>query len=119
MVNKFRSGFERTVDLQLHSSGVAYSFEDTKIPYILECDYNPDFHLIKSNIFIETKGRLLPEDRRKHLALKKQHPELDVRFVFMYPNRNMPKTKQTHETWATRNGFKWAIGSIPQAWLDE
>ena len=114
-----RSGYERTVDMQLRRSGVSYENEDIKIPYTLFCNYNPDFHLIKSNIFIETKGRLLPEDRRKHLAIKEQHPNLDLRFVFMYANRKMPGAKMTHETWAIKNGFKYAVGEIPREWLNE
>ncbi len=117
MGRKFRSGFEETVDMQLRSSGVAYSYEDTKIPYILECEYTPDFRI--KDILIETKGRLLPEDRRKHLVVKKQHPHLDIRFVFMYPDRKMPNAKMTHETWATRHGFKYAVGRIPEEWLNE
>jgi Phage endonuclease I len=114
-----RSGFERTVDMQLRSSGVPYKNEDTKIPYILECNYNPDFHLLKSNIYIETKGRLLPEERRKHLAVRQQNPEVDLRFVFMYPHKKMQGSKITHAAWATRNGFKWADGRIPEEWLAE
>lgn len=114
-----RSGFERTVDMQLRSSGVAYKNEDTKIPYILECNYNPDFHLLKSNIYIETKGRLLPEERRKHLAVRQQNPEIDLRFVFMYPDKEMQGTNTTHAAWAAKNGFKWADRKIPEEWLNE
>lgn len=115
----FRSAFERDVDMQLRSSGVAYKYEDTKIPYILECNYNPDFHLLKSDIYIETKGRLMPEERRKHLEVRKQNPSIDLRFVFMYPDKKMPGTKTTHASWADRNGFKWAEGRIPEEWLNE
>lgn len=115
----FRSSFERSVDLQLRSSGVAYKYEDTKIPYILECTYNPDFHLLKSNIYIETKGRLLPAERRKHLQVRAQNPEYDIRFVFMYPHKKMQGSKITHASWADRNGFKWADSCIPEEWLNE
>ena len=115
----FRSGFERTVDLQLRSSGVEYTYESTKIPYILECNYNPDFHLLKSNIYIETKGKLMPDERRKHLEVRKQNPGIDIRFVFMYAHKKMPYTKTTHAEWATKNGFKWADGSVPEEWLNE
>lgn len=103
----------------MRSSGVPYAYEDTKVHYTLECDYNPDFHLLKSNIFIETKGLLSPEDRRKHLTLQKQQPELDVRFVFMMAEKRIPGMKSTHAAWASKHGFKWADGKIPQEWLDE
>lgn len=114
-----RSGFERTVDMQLRSSGVAFKNEDTKIPYILECTYHPDFHLLRSDIYIETKGRLMPEERRKHLQVRAQNPQIDLRFVFMYPYKKMPGSKTTHASWADRNGFKWADGRIPEEWLNE
>ncbi len=105
--------------MQLRMSGVKYKYEDTEVPYILECNYNPDFHLLKNNIFIETKGRLLPEERRKHLAVKAQNPDVDIRFIFQYAHRNMPKSKTTHAAWAERNGFKWSDGELPPEWLNE
>lgn len=41
----------------------------------------PDF-VLTNNIIIETKGLFTSPDRRKHVWIKKQHPELDIRFVF-------------------------------------
>ena len=40
--------------------------------------YTPDFEL-DNGIIIETKGIFDSEDRRKHLEIQKQHPELDIR----------------------------------------
>lgn len=115
----FRSGFERTIDTQLRAACVKYAYEDTEIPYTLDCTYHPDFRLLKSNIIIETKGVLSDEDRRKHLALKKQRPDLDIRFVFMRADTKIPRLKCTHAQWATRNGFKYGDGRIPEEWFDE
>jgi hypothetical protein len=53
------------------------------------------------------------------IAVKNQHPEIDIRFVFMDANKRIPGSKQTHGQWAEKNGFKWADGEIPAEWLSE
>ena len=69
---------------------------------------------------IESKGLFLAEDRAKHLLIKEQHPELEVRFVFSNANAPIyPKAKTTHAQWASKNGFKWAHKVIPLEWLRE
>ena len=55
--------------------------------------YTPDF-LLPNGIIIETKGRFTPEDRRKHLLIKKQHPDLDIRFVFSTVNLNYGRERR-------------------------
>lgn len=111
----FRSGFERTLDLQLKKSGVAYTYETLKIPYITEGVYNPDF-ILNNGIIIEAKGKLDESDRRKMIAVKKQHPELDIRFVFQVAKNKIVRGKQTNAQWAEKNGFPWADGEIPEEW---
>jgi N-acetylmuramoyl-L-alanine amidase len=37
---------------------------------------------LPNGIIIESKGRFLTADRQKHLLIKQQHPQLDIRFVF-------------------------------------
>jgi hypothetical protein len=103
---------------QLNASGVKWSYETVKVPYLLEGTYNPDFVLDNgSGIIIEAKGLLDRDSKRKMVAVKKQHPELDIRFVFMQADKKIPGSKQTHGQWATKNGYLWAEGSIPQEWL--
>ena len=52
-------------------------------------------------------------------AVKKQNPELDIRFVFQAPYNKLYKgAKSTYAQWAEKNGFKWAhYSSIPVEWL--
>ena len=64
---KFRSGLEEKVSDLLLELGVKYEYESTKVPYILECNYTPDF-LLPNGVFLETKGHLSEEDRRKMKA---------------------------------------------------
>lgn len=113
-----RSGFERTLATQLKSTGTAFEYESLPIKYTLEGTYWPDF-ILSNGIIIEAKGLLDKDSKRKMLAVKAQHPELDVRFVFMVANKKIPGGKQTHAQWATRHGFKWADGVIPEEWLND
>ena len=52
------------------------------------------------------------------IAVKKQHPELDIRFVFQNGNDKLTRAKRsvTYGQWATRHGFVWSSGFIPNSW---
>ncbi|MGA1670737.1 MAG: hypothetical protein ACO39F_07600 [Candidatus Nanopelagicaceae bacterium] len=115
---KFRSGLEEKVADLLQGLGVTYEYESTKVPYILQCNYTPDF-LLPNGVYLETKGQLTEEDRRKMKAVKSANPELDIRFVFQAPYNKIYKgSKTTYATWAEKHGFKWcAFHSIPVEWL--
>lgn len=114
-----KSGFERSFHANLRARGIKFRYESVQVPYILARNYTPDFEIVDHGFFIETKGLLDRDSKAKMIAVKKQHPELDIRFVFMYPNKKIPGTKQTHAQWAERNGFKWAEGVAPEEWFNE
>lgn len=114
-----KSGFERSFEVNLQSRGIRYEYETKQIPYILERTYNPDWILKDYPFIVETKGLLDRESKAKMAAVKKQHPDIDIRFVFMYPDKKIPGTKQTHAQWAEKNGFLWAEGVIPEEWLND
>jgi len=115
---RFRSGLEEKVSDLLLELGVKYEYESTKVPYVLQCNYTPDF-LLPNGVFLETKGRLTDEDRRKMKAVKKSNPDLDIRFVFQAPfNKIYKGSKTTYAKWAEKHGFPWcAFHSIPLEWL--
>lgn len=113
----YKSGFERRVDANLRSRKVAFTYEELKLPYVLNGTYHPDFVIKKTGIIVEAKGLLDRDSKRKMLAVKDQHPELDIRFLFMNANKKVPGTKQTHGEWATKNGFQYAEGEIPEEWV--
>ena len=114
----FRSGLEEKVATLLFNLGVKYEYESTKVPYVLQCNYTPDF-LLPNGIYLETKGLLSEEDRRKMLAVKKANPEVDVRFVFQSPHNKIYKgSKTTYAKWAEKHGFLWcSYQTIPIEWL--
>ena len=72
------------------------------------------------NSFIESKGLFDNEDRRKHIAIREQHPELDIRFVFSNAQAKLYKGSKTrYSGWCEKHGFKWAHRVIPLEWLTE
>ena len=81
--------------------------------------YTPDF-LLPNGIIVETKGRFTAEDRKKHLEIQKQHPTLDIRFVFTNSRSKIRKgSKTSYADWCTKYGFLYADKDVPQDWLDE
>lgn len=119
----FRSGLEEAVAAELHACGVLpVLFEEYTLTYAVPARparYTPDF-VLPNGIIIETKGRFLTADRQKHILVKGQHPDLDIRFVFSNPNTRLTKTSRTtYGMWCDKQGFKFAKKSIPKAWLDE
>lgn len=115
----FRSGLEDKVAAELSAQGVPFEFEKLVIEYRKPeklSKYTPDF-VLKNGIIVETKGRFVTADRQKHILVKQQHPELDIRFVFSNSRGRISKQSQTtYAMWCERYGFKYADKSIPQEW---
>jgi hypothetical protein len=117
----YRSGLEDDVQCQLRASGLPVIYEEMFIPWKLEksCKYTPDF-ILPNGIIVETKGRFVTADRQKHLYIKRQFPELDIRFVFSRSKSKISKTsKTTYAKWCDTKGFQFADTLIPSAWLNE
>lgn len=118
----FRSGLEDTTAAQLEKAGIAVRYEERRLAYTkpaTQATYTPDF-ILPNGIVIETKGRFVPDDRKKHLLIKQQHPDLDIRFVFSRSSTRINKaSKTTYAAWCEKYGFKYADKRIPQDWLDE
>lgn len=114
----FRSQFEKDFALHLYRLGVEFSYESEVIPYTIEHEYNPDFKI--GNLIIETKGLFNQADRAKHLAVKRQHPELDIRIVFQRDNKINNKSKTRYSDWCKKHDFIYHIGDgIPEQWLSD
>ena len=117
----YRSGLEHKISIYLKEKKCEYSYESIKIEWedLAYRTYTPDF-ILNNGIIIETKGRFLAIDRRKHLAIKKQHPKLDIRFVFTNSNYRLYKgSKSTYAMWCNRYGFRYYDRIIPEDWLKE
>jgi hypothetical protein len=117
--NGWRSGLEERVAKELKEAGVKYEYETHKIKYRVEEDrtYTPDF-ILPNGIIVETKGRFMQADRKKHLLIKKQYPNYDIRFVFQNSRAKLYKgAKSTYGDWCDKHGFLYADKSIPKEWL--
>lgn len=118
----YRSGLEDKVARSLQDLGIDPRYEQEKITYVVparKATYTPDFKL-PNGIFVETKGRFVVADRQKHLFIKAQHPELDIRFVFSNSKAKISKTSQTtYAMWCDQHCFKYADKEIPSEWLNE
>lgn len=118
----FKSGLEENISQQIEGKGIVVQYESEKIPYIVPASqhtYNPDFRL-PNGIIVETKGRFVAADRKKHQLVKEQHPELDIRFIFSNSKNKISKnSKTTYGMWCEKNGYKYADKEIPEEWFLE
>ena len=117
----YRSKFEVRVAADLGKPKIAFQYEKVSFDYVPKIrNYTPDFYLPESKIYIETKGRLTTNDRVKHLLIKEQYPDLDIRFVFVNANNKISRTsKTTYANWCDRHKFLWAESLVPMEWLNE
>lgn len=118
----FRSGLEEETSKFLTDNGAKFTYEEMKIRYLqpaTERQYTPDF-VLENGIIIETKGRFLVADRKKHILIKRQHPHLDIRFVFSNSKQKLNKaSRTTYAQWCIKNGFQYADKEVPVHWIKE
>lgn len=142
-----RSKFERKLfeEAQKKSKNKICWYEATKINYIVpakKATYLPDFIISKKDpkdladlkglVIIEAKGYFKYSDRVKMFQVKHDNPDLDIRMVFMQNSYlakmtikekqmkadKVPFKKERYGDWCDKHGFPWAIGEIPDDWLD-
>lgn len=119
--NGYRSGLEDDIAKDLNDRGVEFEYEKLKVQWQLieNKTYTPDFKL-PNGIIIESKGRFVAADRKKHIIIKQQHPFLDIRFVFSNSRAKLYKgAKSTYGDWCSRYGFLYADKRIPDEWLKQ
>lgn len=114
----YKSGLEFKIAQQLKK----VEYETDKLKYEIPASthvYTPDFKL-KRNVYIEGKGRLLPNERKKHLLVKEQNPDVEIRFYFENSDKPIYKgSKTTYGDWCDKNGFEWTDlkRGLPKSWL--
>lgn len=132
----YRSGLESKIAKELNELKVVYTYEpkDGKIPYTIPESYHkytPDFIILTKSgkqIIVETKGLWDHADRYKHLLIRQQQPDLDIRFIFTRSKQKIRKGSKT--TYADicegrgrrpYRGVTWpyAEQTIPKDWLEE
>ncbi len=120
----FASGFEYEINKILRASlktlGIKIEYETEMLTCIIIKEYKPDFIITLASgkkIYIETKGYFPYEDQVKMLGVKRANPRKDIRLVFQKDNKIRKGSKMTYTDWARNNGFKYAVGSVPEGWL--
>ena len=132
---KYRSKFEERVAKQLDDMGVKYEYELYSYEYdeplrknMARCGacgsrellrtgwYTPDFFLATGGI-IEAKGRFTAADRRKMVAVRNAHPDLNIKMLFMRDNKIHRNSETKYSDWCMQNNIEYAIKEIPKAWI--
>lgn len=80
----FRSKLEEKVADLLSNLGVSYEYESTKVSYVIQHNYTPDF-ILPSGIWLETKGYWDSKDRKKSLLSSNRIPTLTYAWSFRHP----------------------------------
>lgn len=130
----FRSKLEKDIAAQLKRAKTPYYYELGKVSYKVPSvvrTYIPDFIISTKTgkeIIIEGKGLWVYDDRYKHLLIRQQHPELDIRFVFSNSKTKIRKgSKTTYADICNGRGrglfkdikWKYSDKKIPNSWLEE
>ena len=135
-INGYRSKFEQSIATQLEELDREYEYENKrhKIKYDVPASghtYLPDFAIFGKDgkcILIEPKGIWDFKDRNKHLLIRQQWPDLDIRFVFQRAKQRIRKgSKTTYRDICEGRGrgvfkgvmWKYSEGTIPKEWLNE
>lgn len=117
----YRSGLEEALSINLTEREVPFEYETMKIKWLDSKmrSYTPDF-ILENGIIIESKGRFVSADRRKHKEIKKQYPNLDIRFVFSNSRAKLYKgAKSSYADWCEKEGFLYSDKTIPEEWITE
>ena len=116
---RFRSQFEANFARNLRERKIASLYEQDKIQYIPKPrTYTPDFYIKEGDFYVETKGRFFATDRTKHLLIKEQHPDIDIRFVFLNAKNRLDKrSRTTYAQWCEKNGFLYSEKRMPEEWM--
>jgi len=117
----YRSGFEERIASSLEARKMAFAYEPGTVKYLIHrhTRFRPDF-VLPNGIVIEVKGWFQSADRTKHLRLREEHPQIDLRFVFANSRQLLNKASKTsYGLWSEKHGFKYAHKDIPDEWLTE
>ncbi len=132
----YKSGWEASVAQELHHRGISFTYEEHKVVYWTKeagascrsCGsrdvhkrrtYNPDFYIPSRGLYIEAKGKFTGSERKKHMSLKEQHPDLDIRMLFQYDNWVTDKQLQKYSDWCEKKGIEYHVGlPLPDSWFE-
>lgn len=107
----FKSKLEEQVWKTLKDNFPSVKYEPEKFKYIQPAAdriYIPDFRTGRRKIYLEAKGKLDLETRKKMIWFRDSNPDIRVIFLFQNPDNKITKrSKTTYWMWAEANGFEW------------
>ena len=112
----FRSGLEKRIADNLTKNKCSFEYEPMSVSYTIDYKYKPDF-VLSNGIIIEAKGFFRYDDQRKHRAISKAHPELDIRFVFSRLSSRVQNSRLTCAQWCDKYNFQYSQELIPEEWM--
>jgi hypothetical protein len=110
LTNKFKSKFERNLSTAFRKRRLQFEYEPRKFKFIqpeIKRTYTPDFWLPEVGTYVESKGKLTPEDRKKLIWWRSCNPEVPLVILFMRGRNPIRRgSGTTYLDWATENGFE-------------
>jgi len=124
-----KSILEVEIAAQMDTKKIKWTYEPDKFEYHLcpnwkkSCKvktskYIPDFK-IGPNTYVEVKGKMTLDTRKKMEAVKRCHPKLKIYMVFGAANNKIssrPNATRYFE-WAEKAGFPWSNKEVKREWL--
>lgn len=116
----YKSGFEYNVSRLLAATSTPFTYEPVELEYVLVKHYTPDFIINRpdgTDLYVESKGYFDHVSREKMVAVKTQHPDLEIVLLFMDDKLINKKSQFKYSDWAAKHGFDYSIGTVPYRWL--
>ncbi len=118
----YKSFAEIDVRKQLDFTASIVEYEPTSFEYVIEGWYTPDFKVTLPSgkfFYIEVKGKLDRAGRAIYQAIKRNQPDLDLRFLFLVNNKLNKGAKMRYTEWAAKYHFPCAVELLPTEWFVE
>lgn len=120
---KFKSKLEENVWNILIKEFPETKYEPKRIPFtqpVQERSYTPDFKTDETReIYLEAKGLLDLEARKKMIWFKECNPDIRIIMLFQNAMNKIHKgSKITYAAWAETNGFEW-LDFRMKGWLND
>ena len=124
MVGMRSMGEVRFTADNMEKLGIPYEYEPDTFEYKVEetRNYTPDYKFKKRTrkvafFYVEFKGVLTLDDRKKAIRFREQHPNIEFYFVFQREQNKICKgSKTTYGMWCDQNGFEWS-DKLEEGWF--
>ncbi len=113
---------KRKIRYKYESETFAYQYDPQK--------YTPDFVIQRQGqkpLYVEYKGKMTGDIRKKMLAVQKCNPDVDFALVFENANNGITKRRKKKDgtynkptkywQWAEKKGFLWSEHTVPEEWI--